>query len=156
MPEVLFYQLSQRPLERALPELLEKTVAKGWRAVVRCASEPRLDALNRVLWSFDAESFLPHGTAADGAAERQPIYLTTGEETPNRPDLLFLVDGVTASPDVLSGYTRACIVFDEADPEALSTARASWKAVTAADIPAVFWAQGEGGRWVKKAEKRPE
>ena len=36
MTEVLFYHLEQQPLERVLPSLLERTLERGWRAVVQC------------------------------------------------------------------------------------------------------------------------
>ncbi len=77
-PEVLFYHLERQPLERALPALLEKTLAKGWRAVVQAASEERLAALDLALWTYADDSFLPHGTAKTGSADAQPVYLTAG------------------------------------------------------------------------------
>ena len=36
--EVWFYHLERTALEQALPDLLEKTLAKGWRAVVRATT----------------------------------------------------------------------------------------------------------------------
>ena len=33
--EVWFYHLERTALDQALPELLEKTLAKGWKALVR-------------------------------------------------------------------------------------------------------------------------
>ena len=35
MTEVWFYHLERTGLEQALPELLEKTLQRGWKAVVR-------------------------------------------------------------------------------------------------------------------------
>ena len=40
--EVLFYQLEKQPLEQTLPGLLERTLARGWRAVVQSGSAERL------------------------------------------------------------------------------------------------------------------
>ena len=39
--EVWFYHLERTSLDQALPELLEKTLARGWKAVVRTAFKPR-------------------------------------------------------------------------------------------------------------------
>ena len=36
--EVWFYHLERTGLEQALPELLNKTLARGWRALVRSRS----------------------------------------------------------------------------------------------------------------------
>ena len=67
MPEVLFYQLERRPLESALPDLLLRSLERGWRVVVKVGSDERLQALNAHLWSYDDASFLPHG-----AGRRRP------------------------------------------------------------------------------------
>src|SRR5262249_26963222 len=83
LSEVLFYQLDRRPLERVLPELLEKCLERSWRTVIQVGSEERLIALDAHLWTYAEESFLPHGTAKDGHSEAQPVYLTTGGENPN-------------------------------------------------------------------------
>jgi len=152
MAEILFYHLTQRPLEHALPELLEKTLKNNWRAAVRCGTTERVESLNASLWSYKDVSFLPHGSAADNEPTAQPIYLTSTEETPNNPDLLFLVDGAEASPAELAEYIRAIWMFDGHDPVALNQARTGWKAVSAANLPATYWAQNDHGGWVKKAE----
>lgn len=152
MAEALFYHLTERPLEMALPELLMRTLQRGWRAVVRARSEERVAFLNRHLWTYDEAGFLPHGAADDGASDRQPVYLTAGEEAPNGADVLFLVDGAAADPREIARFERTCLLFDSADPDALAAARAAWKAVTAAQLKAVYWAQEPGGKWVKKAE----
>ncbi|HEV7416938.1 MAG TPA: DNA polymerase III subunit chi, partial [Tianweitania sediminis] len=50
MTEVLFYHLSESTLEEALPALLERSTARGWRVVVQAGSEERRDALDAHLW----------------------------------------------------------------------------------------------------------
>jgi DNA polymerase-3 subunit chi len=148
--EVLFYQLTASPLEAALPDLLERSLARGWRVVLRCGSEAGLAAIDGMLWTFRADAFLPHGTAAAGHAALQPVYLTLGDERPNGADVLMLVDAAVATPVEMAGYERTCLVFDGHDPRAVEAARADWRAVTAAALPAKYWAQ-EQGRWVQKA-----
>jgi DNA polymerase-3 subunit chi len=59
--EVLFYHLQAQPVERVLPVLLEKSLERGWRVVVQSPSEERVDALDAYLWTFQEDSFLPHG-----------------------------------------------------------------------------------------------
>jgi DNA polymerase-3 subunit chi len=43
MTEVLFYHLQRRPLESALPQLLEKSLERGWRVIVQAATEERIE-----------------------------------------------------------------------------------------------------------------
>ena len=45
MTEVRFYHLQRKTLEDALPQILEKTLERGWRAVVMAGSEERVEAL---------------------------------------------------------------------------------------------------------------
>lgn len=152
MAEVLFYHLTRSPLEATLPGLLEKSLERGWRALVRAASPERAEALNAHLWTYRDESFLPHGGPDDGPAAGQPVYLTAGQEAPNNPAILFLVDGAKAETGEMAGFERVVFLFDGNDPEATDDARGFWRNVTAAQLKAVYWAQDEGGRWVKKAE----
>ncbi len=149
--EVYFYHLTRRRLEDALPDLLSRTLARGWRAVVRAGSEARVEDLDRLLWSFAEESFLPHGTAATGWPERQPVYLTAGPETPNAPDLLFLVDGSDEEPEAMRRYARVCVLFDGRDEAAVRRARALWKRVAEAGLAAAYFAETPAGGWEKQA-----
>ena len=150
MAEVLFYQLTASPLEASLPEMLERSLARGWRVVLRCGSPEGMAMLDGLLWSYRDDSFLAHGTAQAGHAALQPIYLTLGEENPNAANVLMLVDGARAAPAEMAGFERTCLLFDGHDARALEAARADWKAVRAAALPAKYWAQ-EQGRWVQKA-----
>src|SRR3546814_2043789 len=80
MTEVRFYHLQRIPLERALPQLLEKTLERGWRAVVMAGSGQSVAALDSHLLTYGKASFLPHGTAKDGPADHQPVWLPEAEE----------------------------------------------------------------------------
>mgnify|MGYP000971257087 CR=1 FL=1 len=44
--EVWFYHLERTGLDQALPELLEKTLARGWRALVRAQDKDRIEHLD--------------------------------------------------------------------------------------------------------------
>jgi DNA polymerase III subunit chi len=147
--EVLFYHLERQPLEKVLPSLLEKTIARGWRAVVQSGSEERLEALDLALWTYSDDSFLPHGTKKDGYDSDQPIFLTTGDDTPNNAEVRFFVDGAVAAD--LTGLVRAVYVFDGQDEQALVLARSEWKAIKDKGLAATYWRQSAEGRWEKKA-----
>jgi DNA polymerase III subunit chi len=149
MTEVLFYHLEQQPLERVLPSLAERTLARGWRAVIQAGNEERIAAIDTLLWTWKDDSFLPHGTRKDGNAALQPIYLTTGDDNPNGATVRFLVDGAVAAD--LAGYERLVYLFDGHDLQALEQARAEWRRAKSAGCAVTYWQQGENGRWEKKA-----
>jgi len=146
--EVWFYHLERTSLDQALPELLEKTLARGWKAIVRARQPERIEHLDGWLWSYKDESFLPHAPDAEPRAARQPILLTTGFDNPNRADALFLIDG--AEPGELAGYTRCVVMFDGADDGQLVTARGQWTAIKAKGFPVSYWRQ-QGRGWTKVA-----
>ena len=147
--EVFFYHLERAPLERVLPQLLEKTLERGWRAVVQASTSERLEALDTLLWTYRDESFLPHGTARDGDAAEQPVFLTTTADNPNDANIRFLVDGADAGD--LESYHRAIYLFDGRDEEAVQRARAQWSAAKDAGHDVTYWQQSESGAWEKKA-----
>jgi len=149
MTEVLFYHLEHQPLERVLPSLVEKTLERGWRAVVQAGSEERVEALDTLLWTYREESFLPHGTRRDGNPAMQPVYLTASEDNPNGATVRFLVDGAAAGD--LSAYARVVYLFDGRDATALDQARAQWAAAKAAGSEVTYWQQSPDGRWEKRA-----
>jgi DNA polymerase III subunit chi len=149
MTEVLFYHLEHQPLERVLPNLVERTLARGWRAIVQAGSEERVEALDTLLWTYAEESFLPHGTKRDGNDAAQPVYLTTEDANPNGASVRFLVDGAEASD--ITGYARIVYLFDGHDGAAVARAREQWKAAKAAGCEVAYWQQSPEGRWEKKA-----
>ena len=146
--EVWFYHLERTGLDQALPELLEKTLARGWKALVRTTEPSRIEHLDGWLWSYRDESFLPHATAGEPNAARQPVLLTTDQENPNAADALFLVDG--AEPGDLGHFARCVVLFDGADPDQLAAARALWSRIKAAGHPVSYWKQQARG-WEKQA-----
>jgi DNA polymerase-3 subunit chi len=125
--------------------VLEKVLAAGDRAVVVAGSDERAEAIAAALWTYDDRSFLPHGTAKDGAAADQPIWITTAVENPNEARMLVLVDGV--EPPDLAPWPGLCLFFDDSDPDRLATTRTLWKTWRTAGHAVKYFRQGERGGW---------
>ncbi|MGD9512231.1 MAG: DNA polymerase III subunit chi [Geminicoccaceae bacterium] len=147
MTDIGFYHLTRSPLDEALPRLLEKAYAAGHRVVVRGGDPERIELLNRALWTYGKDSFLPHGARSDGFAEDQPIYLTAQVENPNGATILIRVDEAEA-PD-LDAFDRCLDLFDGHDEEAVGRARERWRQGRDAGHVCTYWQQGERGGWVK-------
>jgi DNA polymerase-3 subunit chi len=79
------------------------------------------------------------------------VWLTHETERPNGPQALFLIDGAPADTAEMAAVEMTAVLFDGHDPDAVETARAQWRAVTAAGLKAAYWAETAQG-WVKKAE----
>ncbi len=138
-----FYHLQTSPLERALPQLLEKVVQTGQRAVVLAASEDRVEALATHLWIYTSESWVPHGTSKDGFAKDQPIWLTTQDENPNGARILVLTDGMASAQ--LASFDRCLDLFDGTNPDSTAAARERWAGAKAAGHELHYWQQTETG-----------
>ena len=153
MSEVLFYHLERRNLEDVLPGLLERSVERGWRAVVRVGNAERLAALDTHLWTYSEQTFLAHGTAAEGAPKRQPIYLTTEDENPNGAEVLFLVGGaMNASWETpqTKAFARIVLLFDGGDPALVAGARDTWKSAKSAGHEVTYWKESPSGKFEKQ------
>lgn len=116
---------------------------------MQAGSQERVEALDTLLWTYREDSFLPHGTFADGPPEEQPIFLTTGEERPNDALIRFFVDGTDAED--LTDYERAIYLFDGRDTGAVEQARAQWAKARDAGYDVTYWQQNDAGKWEQKA-----
>ncbi|HEX3576085.1 MAG TPA: DNA polymerase III subunit chi [Rhodopila sp.] len=145
MTEIGFYHLTRSTLAEALPQLLARTLAAGQRALV-LGPEPGLDALSAALWAQPA--WLPHGSAADGDPDLQPIWLSAEPEALNGARFLFMVDG--AATDRLADFDRVFDLFDGNQPEAVAAARRRWKGAKDAGHALAYWQQTDSS-WQKKA-----
>lgn len=146
--ETWFYHLERSALEPVLVDLLERTLKRGWRAVVRSPDPKRIEELDERLWTYRQESFLPHGLANEPLAERQPILLTTSEERPNGAHALFLLDG--SELGALADYERRLYLFDGRDEAQLATARNRWREAKGSGGAVSYWRQSDRG-WEKQA-----
>ncbi|MGB0750143.1 MAG: DNA polymerase III subunit chi [Magnetospiraceae bacterium] len=149
MTEVAFYHLTQRPLEWALPKLLEKTLEAGARALVVTGSTARMEMLDTALWSYDPASWLPHGRDGDPSPAAQPIWLTVGRENLNDASYLFLTDGVEMVD--LDRFDRCFDLFDGRDDAAVAAARNRWRLQKEAGREISYFQQTNTGGWQRKA-----
>ncbi len=148
MTEIRFYHLTLRGVDQALPEILQKAHAAGHRIVVRARDAADAERLNQLLWTWKADSFLPHGTAKDGHAADQPIWLTAGDDNPNNATVLVVTAGQTATDPI--AYTLCCDLFDGRDDAQIAAARTRWQHYKDAGHTLTYWQQGERG-WEQKA-----
>ena len=147
--EFWFYHLEKQPLQTVLPLLLEKTLDRGWRALLRFSTAERLATIDTALWTYREESFLPHGSARDANAARQPVFLTLDETNPNAATVLFLLEA--AAEREPERFTRVMRLFEDGDAEAKALARAEWKRAKASGFAVSYWKQDANGAWNKSA-----
>ncbi len=153
MSEALFYHLERRRLDDALPGLVERTLQRGWRALIRAESADRASAIDALLWTCSEDSFLPHAIAGDGDATRQPVLITVEDDNANGAQVLFIVGGAVVSDWTRTAacFERIVVLFDGRDPESLSSARDAWKQAKSSGLDATYWKESTTGKWEKQA-----
>lgn len=145
--QVDFYHLTAMPLDRALPQIAEKVVASGARLLIVSGDADQRATIDRLLWSYTPESFLPHAQAGGGDEAAQPVLIAADVDAANRARHIALVDGKWR--DAALDFDRAFHFFDEA---AIREARAAWKALADREgVQRRYWKQNDAGRWEQAA-----
>lgn len=141
-----FYQLGGLAADKVIAAIAGKVLSDDGRLLIVDQDEAALGRLDRLLWSEDSASFLPHGLAGGTDDARQPILLSTSEDAPNQARNMLIADGEWR--DSALTYDRAFFLFGE---EAVESARLAWKLLSGRDgVERRYWAN-EGGKWVHKA-----
>jgi DNA polymerase-3 subunit chi len=144
--QVDFYHLTAQPLDRVLPRIAERVVETGGRLLIVAESGDQRSALDRLLWTYNPESFLPHAEAGGDDAV-QPVLIAATPEPANSARNVALADGVWREEAL--GFDRAFHFFDA---DRISEARAAWKALADRDgIERRYWKQNDEGRWEQAA-----
>jgi DNA polymerase-3 subunit chi len=148
-PEWWFYHLQRTTLERAVGPLLEKCLERGWRVLAVSPDITRRAALDEALWTYDDQSFLPHGQAEAEGLEpgQQPILISGEAENLNAAAVALLMDGVDLPPD--ADFERCMVMFDDGDQATRQKAREQFKAAKDAGLSARYFQQA--GRGWKEA-----
>lgn len=150
MTRIDFYHLQKQNLEIVLPKLVEKAYALNQKIKIKIGNEARVEFINSLLWTYQDESFLPHGSRKDGSSDLQPIWLSDQDDNPNGATLLFLVDGADINTEQTDSFERVFNIFDGNDPDAVAFARQQWKKLKADNNELHYWQQNAEGRWQEK------
>lgn len=147
--QVDFYHLTT-PLDRVLPRIAERVVQTSGRLLIVAEPQEQRIALDRLLWSYAPESFLPHAQAGGPDDANQPIIIATDiaeQEPANAARNVAVVDGRWR--DLILTFDRGFHLFDD---EAIQEARLAWKALADREgVERRYWKQNDAGRWEQAA-----
>lgn len=126
MTRIDFYTLGQGyPGDRwqFACRLITKIRAQGLRVLVHCPDARQAQALDRLLWTFDEDSFLPHGLIDRVDAELTPVLISPNGEPHSEQQVL--VNLAFEAPAFFSRFERVCELIDQT-PEVLKAGRRRW------------------------------
>jgi DNA polymerase-3 subunit chi len=146
-----FYHIEQGSVDAAIAPLIEKCLERKWRVVV-VGHEETIVRLDRSLWTFREDSFLPHGRARTDAA-KHPVLLSTEAVPANGAKVALLLDGSDADP---KAFDRIMVIFDGGDETARAKARQQYKAATDGGAAARYFQQERGGGWKERTPAKKE
>lgn len=139
--QVDFYHLTRQPLEQILPRLAERVVAGGGRLLIVSSDAPQRAALDRLLWDYAADSFLPHAQTGAGDDAAQPVLIAPEPVAGNAARNILIADAQWR--DAALEFDRAFHLFDES---CIDAARAAWKGLAGRDaVERRYWKQGARG-----------
>ena len=145
--QVGFYHLTATPLARALPRIAGRVVEGGGRLLIVSANDEQRIDIDRLLWTYAPDSFLPHARLGSDDDEAQPILIAPDVNAANRARFVALVDGDWRD-DALD-FDRAFHFFDD---DRIRDARLAWKSLADRDgVDRRYWKQNDAGRWEQAA-----
>lgn len=145
--QVDFYHLTVRPIERVLPRIAERVVEGGGRLLIVAGDPARREMLDKLLWNYSADSFLPHAQVGLGDDAAQPVLIGEGTAALNGARNIAIADAVWR--DEVLASDRAFHFFDD---DRIAEARAAWKSLAKrGGVERRYWKQGERGGWTQAA-----
>lgn len=128
MPRIDFYTLEPgSPGDRFLLtcRLVERIRASGLRALIHCPDGESARHIDRLLWTFKQESFVPHGIVGRGVDSELTPVLISGDGSP-AGETQVLINLSLEIPPFFDRFERVCEPVDRS-PEHLSAGRARFK-----------------------------
>ena len=125
MTQIDFYVLPRDgslPVVNAVGRIAEKAVSRGHRIFVSVCDEEQAHTFDSALWTFRAESFLPHALVGDGSEE--PVSIGWLEPPLEQNDVLINTTGVIL--DYFSRFTRVAEIVAP-DDSSLASSRNAWR-----------------------------
>lgn len=104
--------------------LIERIRAAGLRALVFCPDREEARHLDRLLWTFRDESFLPHGLVGQVDEGLTPVLISPDGRPESETQVL--VNLAPQAPAFMDRFERVCDLVDH-DPRLRSAGRARYR-----------------------------
>ena len=75
--------------------ITRKMYMRGKRVLIHACSKENIELMDELLWTFDADSFVPHCKGSECDVERTPVIIGDAETFPNEADTLINLEDTT-------------------------------------------------------------
>ncbi len=148
--ELNFYHVISGNLVPSVVKLLEKVYDSGKKSVFFSPIEERIKIVDKTLWTFSKNAFIPHGDKSFGFSELQSVYLTSEIENPNQATVLVLTDSFDYESWIKNPekqkFERIIFVFE--DEDSAKTAQSMFADLKNRRENVKYWKQSRSG-WEK-------
>lgn len=100
-------------LVSAVVKLLEKVYLSGSRAIFFSPIQERVELVDKSLWTYSTNAFIPHGDKRLGFAESQLIYFTNAFENPNNATVLVMMDTFDLANPSYADFEKVMVMFED-------------------------------------------
>lgn len=143
--ELNFYHVISGNLVPSVVKLLEKVYDSGKKSVFFSPLEERVKIVDKTLWTFSKNAFIPHGDKSLGFSELQSVYLTSKIENPNRATVLVMTDDFDYK-SWNQDFERIICIFE--DDNSAETAQSMFSDLKNQGENVKYWKQSRSG-WEK-------
>ncbi|MCF8033981.1 MAG: DNA polymerase III subunit chi [Desulfarculaceae bacterium] len=113
-------------LEQAAARLAAAHHRAGSRVLVLAVDQAQAELLDRALWSFEQNSFLPHAQAGGPDQAEEPILIATTLDNPNQATVLIAAAPLAELP---GGFPHFIQLLPLDDEPGLQTCRECYRAL---------------------------
>ena len=143
--ELNFYHVMSGNLVPSVVKLLEKVYDSGKKSVFFSPLEDRVKIVDKTLWTFSKNAFIPHGDKSLGFSELQSVYLTSEIENPNQANVLVMTDDFDYK-SWNQNFERVIFIFE--DDNSAETAQSMFADLKNQGENVKYWKQSQNG-WEK-------
>ncbi|MBR1735216.1 MAG: DNA polymerase III subunit chi [Alphaproteobacteria bacterium] len=144
--EFNIYQTIAGNLVSSAVKLLEKTYISGKKGIFFSPITERMELVNKALWTFSTNSFIPHGDKKIGFEDQQPIYFTDNFVNPNGASVLVLVDTFDLLNKSYENFEKIILIFE--DVSKIDEVNELYRDLKADGKHVNYWKQSQKG-WEK-------
>ncbi|MBO7641577.1 MAG: DNA polymerase III subunit chi [Alphaproteobacteria bacterium] len=143
--ELNFYHVMSGSLVPSVAKLLEKVYDSGKKSVFFSPLEDRVKIVDKTLWTFSKNAFIPHGDKSLGFSELQSVYLTSEIENPNKATVLVMTDDFDYK-SWNQNFERVICIFE--DDDSAEIAQSMFSDLKNQGENVKYWKQSRNG-WEK-------
>ena len=143
--ELNFYHVATGNLVPSVVKLLAKVYDTGKKSIFFSPIEDRVKYVDKTLWTFSTNAFIPHGDKAFGFAEQQSVYMTSEIENPNQATVLVMTDSFDYG-SWNQNFEKVIFVFE--DDSSAKTAQEMLADLKNRNENVNYWKQSQKG-WEK-------